>query len=79
MFQKFNIIWDQPVWLGLLNILTATLQRGKITSQRVSWYDIKPLENTEYPFIAIVPGPLWPGVVVSVWVLSMGQIELFDI
>ena len=35
--------------------------------------------NAEYPFMAIAPGPLWLGVVVPVWVLSMGQIELFDI
>ena len=26
-----------------------------------------------------VPGPLWPGVVAPERVLSMGQIELFDI
>ena len=33
----------------------------------------------EYPFIAIAPGPLWPSVVASGRVLSMGQIEQFDI
>ena len=29
--------------------------------------------------LALLPGPLWPRVVVSDKVLSMGQIELFDI
>ena len=32
----------------------------------------------EYPFIAIIPGSLWPGEVAPDKVLSMGQIELFD-
>ena len=29
--------------------------------------------------LSSLPGPLWPGVVTPEWVLSMGQIELFDI
>ena len=31
------------------------------------------------PSLPSLPGPLWPGVVASVKVLSIGQIELFDI
>ena len=30
------------------------------------------------PSLPLLPGPLWPGVVVHVRVLSMAQIELFD-
>ena len=39
--------------------------------------DTGALENVEYPFIA--PGPVWPGMIARDRVLSMGQIELFDI
>ena len=35
--------------------------------------------NAEYSFITIAPGPLWPEVSSTWKVLSMGQIELFDI
>ena len=31
------------------------------------------------PLMQSLPGPLWPGVVVPDWVLSMVQIELLDI
>ena len=31
------------------------------------------------PSLALLPDPLWPGVVVPDRVLSVGQIELFDI
>ena len=31
------------------------------------------------PLLLSLPGPLWPGVVAPDRVLSMGQIELFDI
>ena len=31
------------------------------------------------PSLPLFPGPLQPGVVAPDWVLSMGQIELFDI
>ena len=37
------------------------------------------LENMEYPFITTLPGPLWPRVIALDRVLSVGQIELFDI
>ena len=30
------------------------------------------------PSLPSFPGPLWPGVVAPDWVLSMGQIELFE-
>ena len=29
--------------------------------------------------LPLLPGSLWPGVIASDWVLSMDQIELFDI
>ena len=35
--------------------------------------------NAKYLFMAIIPGPLWLGVVVTDRVLSMGQIKLFHI
>ena len=31
------------------------------------------------PSLPLLPGPLWPGVVAPDKVLSIGQIELFDI
>ena len=31
------------------------------------------------PLLFLLPGPLWPGMVAADRVLSMGQIELFDI
>ena len=31
------------------------------------------------PLLLLLPNPLWPGVVAPDWVLSMSQIELFDI
>ena len=31
------------------------------------------------PSLPLLPGPLWPGVVTPDRVLSIGQIELFDI
>ena len=31
------------------------------------------------PSLPSLPGPLWPGVIAPDRVLSMGQIELFDI
>ena len=37
------------------------------------------LGNAECPFIVSLPGPIWPGVVAPDKVLSVGQIELFDI
>ena len=48
-----------------------------------SGYDIKQsdsvaLVNVEYPFIAIAPGPLWPGVGAPDSVLSMHQMKMTD-
>ena len=31
------------------------------------------------PSLSLLPGPIWPEVVAPDWVLSMGQLELFDI
>ena len=47
-------------------------------------YDIKPSDGEapemwSNPLLPSLPGPLYPGVVASDWVLSMGQIEMFDI
>ena len=33
----------------------------------------------KHPLLPLLPSPLWPGVVAPDSVLSMGQIELFDI
>ena len=35
--------------------------------------------TTGTPLLPLLPGPLWPGMVALDRVLSMGQIELFDI
>ena len=46
------------------------------------WWDASnagTLVKTEYPSLPLLPGPLWPGVVSPDRVLSMDQIELFDI
>ena len=64
------------------NTLTATLQRGKTLPQWVSlvwhkiilWWGSSNAGAT--PSFPLLPGPLWPRVVASDRVLSMGQIEL---
>ena len=70
------------------NTRTASLQSVKTpTSQGMSWYDTKQsdteasvmlelsgMPNT--PSLALLPGPLWPEVVASDSVLSMGLLEL---
>ena len=77
-----------PSWLGLMNTLTAPLQMGKIPPTptcvlnmtlnnlmvRFQW--CWSFWNAEHSFIAITPGPLWPGVVAPDGALSMVQIEL---
>ena len=76
-----------PSWLGLLNTLTASLQRGKTSHQWVSWYDTKQSDGKVpvmlelwgiqgTPSLPSLPGLLWPGVVAPNRVLSMGQIKL---
>ena len=57
-----------------------------LSSNECPRYDIKSsddevpgLGNSEYLFIPLLPGPLWPEMVVPDRVLSRGQIELFDI
>ena len=39
--------------------------------------ELRRMQST--PSLPSLPGQLWPGVVAPDWVLSMGQIELFDI
>ena len=67
----------------------VSLQRGK-TPTECSGYDIKQSDDEapvmlvlwgiqSTPLLPLLPGPLWPGVVAPDKVLSMGQIELFDI
>ena len=75
-----------PCRLGLQNTLTASLQRGKTpqTSIRdmtltIRWWgscNAGALWNVEYPSLPSLPGSLWPGVVASDRILSIGQIEL---
>ena len=69
--------------------MSISLQRGNPPQpNEYPGYDIKQSDgevpvmlwgNTEYLFIFITPGPLWPGVVAPDRFLSMGQIEVFDI
>ena len=49
------------------------LLRGKLTRY------VGALGNIEYPSLLLLSGLLWPGVVASDRVISMGQIELFNI
>ena len=91
MFQKlwchnFSFKW-QLTQLGLKNIWSASLQRGK-THPECPRYDIKPSDDVApaleiwgmwcTPLLPLLPGPLRSGVVAPDRVLSMGQIELFD-
>ena len=74
-----------PSRLGLQNILTASLQRGK--TPECPGYDTEQSDG-EAPemlelwgmwstsLLSLLPGPLWPRVVTPDRVLSMGQIEL---
>ena len=72
-----------------INTATATQQRGKIPNQCPE-YDIKQSDGKvpvmlelwgmqSTPSLLLLPVPLWPGVVAPDKVLSMRQIELFDI
>ena len=83
-----NSILILPSWLGLSNTPTALLQRGKtFLPQWVSCYDTKQSDG-EVPVmlelwgmqstfsLALLSGPLWPGVVAPDKSLPMGQIEL---
>ena len=64
------------------------LYRGIRLLQLVSWIWHKPSDDEDLvleiwemltiPSLPLLPGPLWPVVVVSVRVPSMGQIELFN-
>ena len=50
-----------------------------ITLNCIWWWDSssRTSGSVEYPFMPLLPGPLWPRVVVLVKVLSTGQIDLF--
>ena len=72
---------------GVWNIPIASLQRGKIPPNECPEYDTKKsvarvpvmLEfwgMWSTPSLPLLPGPLWPRVVASDRVLSMGQIEV---
>ena len=75
-------------WLGMWNIPTASLQRGKTQQTSVLNTTLNNLmarllywsfgEYGVLPSLPLFLGPLSPGVVAPDWVLSMGQIELFD-
>ena len=76
-----------PNRLGPEDIPTASLQRVKPPSQRVSWFEAKqsdgevPVmqelwEMKSTPLLLSLPGPLCPGVVAPDRILSIGQIEL---
>ena len=79
--------------LGLENSPTVSLQRVKTpphTHNECHRYGIKQSDGKALvrlelwgiwstPSLPMLPGPLWPGVVASDRVLSVGQIELFDI
>ena len=71
----------------LLPSQTASLLRGKTLPKKCPDYDTKqsdgeaPVmlelwEMQSTPSLSLLPGLLWPGVVASNRVLSMGQIEL---
>ena len=68
----------------------ANILRKGTPSWQVSWYDIKQSDceaaimlelwgMQSITSLALLPGSLWPGVKAPERVLSMGQIELFDI
>ena len=79
-----------PSRLRPQNTPIASMQRDKTPPQRVSWYDtnqsdgevpvMQELLGMQSPSsLPSLPSPLWPGVVALDRILSMGQIELFDI
>ena len=65
---------------------SASLEMGTLPLQRVSWYDTKQSDDETPVMLELwerrsihLPGPLWPEVVAPDTILSMDQIELFDI
>ena len=87
-YKKFFKQFKKPSRLLLLYILTASLQKSKTpTTNECPAYDAKPSIG-EAPVLELkgmwsilsfplLPGPLWPGVVVLVRVPSMSLKELF--
>ena len=87
-------IFQEPEWsrrLRLWNIPTASLQRDKTPPTNMFLlYNIKQYDGEapvmlelwgilSTPSLPSLPGLLWPGEVAPDRILSMGQIELFDI
>ena len=68
---------DLPRRLGLQNTPTATLQSGKTPANECHGYDTKQSDD-EVPVMLghwgmpLLPGPLWPGMVVPDRARSMG-------
>ena len=89
--KETNQINTGPSQPGLQNTPTVSLQRSKTPPNECPDYDTKQSDGEALvmlkiwgvwwstPSLESLPGPLWPGVVASYRVLSMGQIELFDI
>ena len=82
--------FNLPICLGLQNTPTACLQRCKSTASECRRYDTKQFDGEapvmlrlwgiwSTPYSSLLTGPLWPGVVAPDRVLSMCQVELFDI
>ena len=87
--REFNLSVYWPCRPGLQNKPTF-LQRDKTSLQREVGYDTKNSDREapvmlelwgmqSTPWLPSLPGPLWLGGVESDSVLSMDQIELFDI
>ena len=87
-FNIFHLLLAQLAWgVEYADCMSA---ENKTPSNECSWYDTKPSDN-EAPVILVLrgmwstpslpsfPGPLWAGLVAPDRVLSMGQIEVFDI
>ena len=84
----FNSKKKWPCRLGLQNTPTASLPRSKLpistsvldmTSDAEAPVMLELLRIQSTPSLPLLPGPLWSGVIPLDWVLSMGQIELFNI
>ena len=70
--------------LGLCNTPTASLQEGKTLHNECPRYDTKQSDDEaavilSTPSLPLLPGLLWPGMAAPDRVLSIGQIERFDI
>ena len=71
-------------WLHLCRGVRPPARRHRVSQiwhKAIWWWGFSPgaLIDVECPFLPLLPGPLWPGLVAPHRVLSMGQKELFDI